>query len=77
MIIKNRRFYLLKKIMKEFFIDIYIQKNSGIIFFDEAFDAFRKDVLERPQSKWQKSFDNWFERLKKCIDLNEIILKKC
>ena len=37
---------------------------------EEAVDAFRMHVLEIPQSKWQKSFDNWFKHIQKCIDLN-------
>ena len=37
---------------------------------EEAVDAFRMHVLEISQSEWQKCFDNWFERMQKCIDLN-------
>ena len=37
---------------------------------EEEVDAFRKLVLEIPQSEWQKSFDNWFKRMQKCLDLN-------
>jgi histone-lysine N-methyltransferase SETMAR len=35
---------------------------------EEAVDAFKNHVLEVPQSKWKKCFENWFERMKKCID---------
>ena len=35
-----------------------------------AVDAFRMHVLEIPHSEWQKSFDNWFKCMQKCIDLN-------
>ena len=37
---------------------------------EEANDAFRMHALEIPQSELQKSFDNWFKRMQKCIELN-------
>ena len=37
---------------------------------EEAVDAFRMHVLEIPQSEWQKCFDNWFKRMRRCIDLD-------
>ena len=37
---------------------------------EEAVDAFRMHILDIPQSEWVKGFDNWFKRMKKCIDLN-------
>ena len=35
----------------------------------DAVEAFKNHVLEVSQSKWKKCFDNWFERLQKCINL--------
>ena len=37
---------------------------------EEVVDVFRMNVLEIPQSEWQKCFYNWFKRMQKCIDLN-------
>ena len=37
---------------------------------EETVDAFRMDLLEIPQSEWQKGFANWFKRMLKCLDLN-------
>ena len=37
---------------------------------EEAVDAFRMHVLEKPQSEWQKCFYNWFKRMQKCMGLN-------
>lgn len=33
-----------------------------------AVEAFKNHVLELSSSDWQKCFDNWFERMQKCID---------
>ena len=30
---------------------------------------FKNHVLEVSQSEWKKCFDNWFERMQKCINL--------
>lgn len=35
---------------------------------EEAVDAFKNHVLEVPQSEWKKCYENWFERMQKCID---------
>ena len=43
---------------------------------EEAVDAFRMHVLEIPQAKWQKCFDNWFKHMQKCVDLNGEYFKK-
>ena len=43
---------------------------------EEAIDGFRIRVLEISQSEWQKSFDDWFKRMQKCIDLNGEYFKK-
>ena len=37
---------------------------------EEAVCEFRMHILEIPQTEWQKSFDNWFKRMQRCIDLN-------
>ena len=37
---------------------------------EEVVDAFRMHVLDIPQPDWQKCFENWFSRMRKCIDLN-------
>lgn len=37
---------------------------------EDAVDAFKNHVLEVPQSEWLNCFENWFKRMKKCIDLN-------
>ena len=57
----------------DFFLFPYVKnKMSGQGFStpEEAADAFRMHVLEIPQSKWQKCFDNRFKRKQKCIDFN-------
>ena len=43
---------------------------------EEAVDAIRMHVLEIPQSEWQKSLDNWYKRIQKCIDLDGEYFKK-
>ena len=35
----------------------------------DAVEAFKNHVLEVSQSEWKKCFDNWFERMQKCINL--------
>jgi len=37
---------------------------------EEAVDAFKTLVLEVPQSDWKKPFENWFQRMQKCINLH-------
>lgn len=37
---------------------------------EEAVDAFKTLVLEVPQSDWKKCFENWFQRMQKCINLH-------
>lgn len=37
---------------------------------EEAVDAFKTHVLELPLSEWKKCFENWFERMQKCINLH-------
>lgn len=36
---------------------------------EEAVDAFTQHVSEIPTSEWHKCFQNWFDRMQKCIDL--------
>ena len=58
---------------KHFFLFPYVRnKMKGQHFSspEEAVDEFKMHVLEKPQSEWQKCFDNWFKRMPKCIDLN-------
>ena len=57
----------------DFFLFPYVKnKIRGQHFStpEEAVDVFRMHVLEIPQSGWQKSFDNWFKRMQKCINFN-------
>ena len=35
----------------------------------DAVEAFKTHVLEVSQSEWKKCFDNWFDRMQKCINL--------
>lgn len=35
---------------------------------EEAVNAFKNHVLEVPDSEWQNCFENWFKRMKKCIE---------
>lgn len=37
---------------------------------EEAVDAFKNHVLEVPQSEWKKCFENWFQRMEKCVNLH-------
>jgi histone-lysine N-methyltransferase SETMAR len=43
---------------------------------EEAVEAFKNHVLELSHSDWQKCFDNWFERMHKCINLKGGYFKK-
>ncbi|CAH1972707.1 unnamed protein product [Acanthoscelides obtectus] len=36
---------------------------------EEAVDAFKNAVLDLPANKWNKFFENWFERMQMCINL--------
>ncbi|CAH1962937.1 unnamed protein product [Acanthoscelides obtectus] len=36
---------------------------------EEAVDAFKNAVLDLPANKWNKCFENWFERMQMCINL--------
>ena len=57
----------------DFFLFLYVEnKMRGQRFstFEEAVAAFSMDVLEIPQSEWQKCFDNCFKRMQKCLDFN-------
>ncbi|CAH2008836.1 unnamed protein product [Acanthoscelides obtectus] len=36
---------------------------------EEAVDAFKNAVLDLPANKWNKCFENWFERLHMCTNL--------
>ena len=42
----------------------------------EAVDAFRMHILKIAQSEWQKCFDNWLQRMQKCLDLNREYVEK-
>lgn len=35
---------------------------------DEAVEEYEKHVSEVTTEEWHKSFQNWFDRMKKCID---------
>lgn len=35
---------------------------------EEAVDAFKNHILEIPIIDWHKCFENWFERMQKCVD---------
>ena len=35
---------------------------------EDAVEAFKNYVLEVSESEWKKCFDNWFERVQKCIN---------
>lgn len=37
---------------------------------EEAVFAFKTHVLEVPESDWKKCFENWFQRMQKCINLH-------
>jgi hypothetical protein len=37
---------------------------------EEAVHAFKTHVLEVPQMEWKKCFQNWFQRMQKCINLH-------
>ena len=57
----------------DFFLFPYVKNKTQSQRFstpEEALDAFRMHVSEIPQSEWQKCFDIWFKRKRKCIDLN-------
>ena len=43
---------------------------------EEAVDAFKMHVLKVPKSEWKKCFENWFERMQKCIDLHGVYFEK-
>ena len=63
----------------DFFLFAYVKnKMRGQRFStpEEAVDAFRMHVVEIPQSKWQKCFDNWLKCMQKCLDLNGEYFKK-
>lgn len=34
---------------------------------EEAVEAYKMAILETPTSDWNKCFENWFDRMKKCI----------
>ena len=54
----------------DFFLFPYIKnkmKSQRFSTHEEALGAFRMNVLEIPQSEWQKC--NWFKYMQKCIDL--------
>ncbi|CAH1968350.1 unnamed protein product [Acanthoscelides obtectus] len=36
---------------------------------EEAVDAFKNAVLDLPANEWSKCFENWFERMQLCINL--------
>ncbi|KAF7264150.1 hypothetical protein GWI33_000580 [Rhynchophorus ferrugineus] len=35
---------------------------------EEAIEAFKNHVLKIPHSEWNKRFENWFNRMQKCLD---------
>lgn len=57
----------------DFFLFPHIkQKLRGQRFAtpEEAVEAFKNHVFEVSESEWKKCFENWFERMQKCIDLH-------
>lgn len=57
----------------DFYLFPYVKrKMRGVRFSspEEAVEAFKKQVSEIPTSDWKKCFDNWFERMQKCIKFN-------
>lgn len=36
---------------------------------EEAVEAFKNHVLEVPDADWKRCYENWFQRMQKCIDL--------
>ncbi|CAH2010451.1 unnamed protein product [Acanthoscelides obtectus] len=42
---------------------------------EEAVDAFKNAVLDLPANEWNKCFENWFERMKMCINLDNKTVK--
>lgn len=36
---------------------------------EEAVDAFKSAILNTPTLEWNKCYNNWFERMEKCIKL--------
>lgn len=37
---------------------------------EDAVNAFKSRVLELSTSDWKKCFDNWFQRMQKCVNLH-------
>ena len=35
---------------------------------EEAVEAFKNHVLDMSQEEWKNCYDQWFERMQKCID---------
>ena len=35
---------------------------------EDAVEAFKNHVLDMPQEEWKNCYDQWFERMQKCID---------
>lgn len=55
----------------DFFLFPHIKKKMRGERFsspEDAVEAFKNHVLEVSQSEWKKCFDNWFERMQKCIN---------
>jgi len=55
----------------DFFLFPHIKKKMRGQRFscpEDAVEAFKNHVLEVSQSEWKKCFDNWFERMQKCIN---------
>jgi [histone H3]-lysine36 N-dimethyltransferase SETMAR len=63
----------------DFFLFPYIKdKMRGVKFntADAAVEAFENLVSEVPPERWAKCFDDWFYRMKKCIQCNGEYFKK-
>lgn len=57
----------------DFYLFPNVKKNlRGIRFSsaEAAVEAYEKEVAQIPTSEWNRCFENWFLRMKKCIDFN-------
>ncbi|EZA54943.1 Histone-lysine N-methyltransferase SETMAR [Ooceraea biroi] len=47
----------------------YKMRGERFVSPETAVEAFRTLFSEVTASEWKKCFENWFERMQKCIDL--------
>lgn len=43
---------------------------------EEAVEAYKMAILNTPTSEWNKCFNNWFERMEKCIKFDGMYFEK-